>query len=94
MPKPAIQSLQTNCAPPVVSPILPTIRPPPPSRPDKLPYPALPENIPKLENTIQGKFANSVFNNDAPLPVLTGLAAKIHNSSLESIGQGQRGQRC
>ena len=55
-----------------------TIRPSPPSRPDKLPYPALAENIPKLENYIQEKFANSVFNNEASFPALTGPAAKIH----------------
>ena len=78
MPKPAVQSLQTNSASPVLYPSVPTIRPPPPSRPDKLPYPALPENIPKLENYIREKFANSVFNNKAPFPALTGPAAKIH----------------
>ena len=78
MHKPAIQSLQTNRAPPVISPIVPTISPPPSSRPDKLPYPALPKNIPKLENYIWEKFANSVFNNDAPFPAMTGPAAKIY----------------
>ena len=78
MPKPAVQSLQTNHAPPVVSPTVSTICPPPLSRHDKLPYTALPENIPKLENYIWEKFANSVFNNDAPLPDLTGPAAKKH----------------
>ena len=31
MPKPAVQSLQTNCATPAVSPMVPTIHPPPPS---------------------------------------------------------------
>ena len=72
MPKPAVQSLQTNGI------SHGSCHPPPPSRPDKLPYPALPDNIPKLENYIQEKFANSVFNNDAPFPVLTGPATKIH----------------
>ena len=78
MPKPAIQSLQTKGAFPVLSPSVPTFRPPPPSRPNKLPYPALPENIPKLENYIREKFASSVFVNEAPFPALTGPAAKIH----------------
>ena len=40
MPKPAVQSLRTNSASPVLPPSVPTIHPPPPSRPDKLPYPA------------------------------------------------------
>ena len=77
MPKLVIQSLQTSNTSSAASPMVPTICPPPLSQPDKLSYPALPENIPKLENYIQEKFANGAFDNEAPFPALTGPATKI-----------------
>ena len=51
MPKPAVQSLQTDSATPAVTPNVPTMHPPPLPQPDKLPYAVLPENIPELKNT-------------------------------------------
>ena len=78
MPKPTVQSLQANNTTPVVTRNVPTVRPPPLPRPEKLPYLALPEHIPKLKKYIWEKFADSVFNNEAQFPALTGPAAKIH----------------
>ena len=55
-----------------------TFRQPPPQRPISIPFPALPENIGKLEQYIRDRFADSVFNNSAPFPALSGPPAKIH----------------
>ena len=53
-------------------------RSPPPPRPTQLPYPATPENVPKLEAYLREQFASSAFNNSPPFPSLSGPPAKIH----------------
>ena len=58
MPKPAIQSLQADSATPVVTPNVPTVCSSPLPQPEKLPYPAISENIPKLEKYLQETFAD------------------------------------
>ena len=89
MPKLAIQSFQADGATPAVAFNVPTVRPPPLLRLDKLPYPALPENIPKLENTSGEEFAN----NEAPFPALTGpqstyISNQVKASLDRAIEQG------
>ena len=89
MPKLAVQSFQADGATPAVAFNVPTVRPPPLLRLDKLPYPALPENIPKLENTSGEKFAN----NEAPFPALTGrqstyISNQVKASLDRAIEQG------
>ena len=48
----------------------------PPPRPEKLPYPPLEENIPKLEQYLRHKFRDTAFNRTSPFPpqlILCGL---------------------
>ena len=62
-----------------IPPILPTqLRPPPPKPPSHLPFPATPENVPKLEAYIREQFATTAFDNSAPFPSLSGPPAHIH----------------
>ena len=51
-----------------------------PQRPDKLPFPAVPENNVKMESWMKAYFASSTFNtcSDQPLPEMTGPPVKIH----------------
>ena len=53
-------------------------RSPPPKPPPQLPYPATPENVPKLEAYLREQFAPGAFNNSPPFPPLSGPPAKIH----------------
>ena len=60
---PSQQNLSCSCPPRSV-----------PHRLDKLPFPAVPENNPKMEFWIKDYFASSVFNtcSDQPLPKMSG----------------------
>jgi len=51
-----------------------------PHRPDKLPFPAVPENNLKMESWIKDHFAPSVFNtcSNQPLPKMSGPPIEIH----------------
>ena len=50
----------------------------PPPRPEKLHYPPLEENIPKLEQYLWGKFRDAAFNRTLPFPAMTMPPANIH----------------
>ena len=52
----------------------------PPKRPDKLPFPATVENIPKMKNWMFDRFASSTFNKcpHQPLPFMEGDPIKLH----------------
>lgn len=51
-----------------------------PKRPDKLPFPAIPENNAKMEKWIKDHFATSTFNtcSEHPLPKMAGPPVEIH----------------
>ena len=74
-PKAHVHSLNRDNLPPAPP---TTLRPAPPARPAKLPYPPTTENIPKLEQYIKNIFSVTVFNNLPPFPALSGPAAKIY----------------
>ena len=63
-------------------PPLPFPRPPsPPPRPTNLPFPATPENIPKLKSWLTDAFKDTAFSKvgeDGKFPALTGPLAHIH----------------
>ena len=50
----------------------------PPPQPEKLPYPPLEENIPKLEQYLQDKFRDTAFNRTSPFPAMSMPPAYIH----------------
>ena len=50
----------------------------PPPRPSTLPFPPTAENIPKLEQFIREKFANSAFNRSGVFPSISSPPAHIH----------------
>ena len=50
----------------------------PPPWPEKLPYPPLEENIPKLEQYLWYKFIDTAFNRTSPLPAMSMPPAHIH----------------
>ena len=47
-------------------------------RPEKLPYPSLEENMPKLEQYLQDKFRYTAFNRTSPFPAMSMSPAHIH----------------
>ena len=49
-----------------------------PNRPDQIPFPGTPENIPKLEIWLKDIFAQTAFNITDPLPIMTGEPQKFH----------------
>ena len=53
-------------------------RTPPPLKPATMPFPPLPENVPKLEEYIKNKFASSAFNRSPPFPIMDAPPAHIH----------------
>ena len=71
-PKHPTMSSDEPCACPV--------RAPPPSRPDKLPFPATPENNDKMEKWLLESFASSTFNKcpRQHLPEMSGPPVEIH----------------
>ena len=52
----------------------------PPTRPDKLPFPATPENNERMENWLRERFVSSTFNTcpRQPLPEMSGPPVEIH----------------
>ena len=50
----------------------------PPSKPRKMPFPPIPENVDKLKQYILDSFASSAFNESKPFPVMPGPPAHIH----------------
>ena len=50
----------------------------PPPRPEKLPFPPLEENIPRLEEYLRDKFRDTVFNRTLPFPAMSMPPAHIH----------------
>ena len=72
-PQPMANSISAVSTPPTAQP-----RPPPRKPPSQLPYPATPENVPKLEAYIREQFATTAFNNSPPFPSLSGPPAHIH----------------
>ena len=55
-----------------------TTRACPPPRPEKLAYPPLEENIPKLEQYLRDKFRDTAFNRTSPFPAMSVPPAHIH----------------
>ena len=53
----------------------------PPPAPDRIPYPATEENIPKLKQYILDNFANSAFNREPPFPAMNTKPGHIHLKS-------------
>ena len=49
-----------------------------PPRPDKLPYPANEENIPKLKQFLIDQFKTTAFNKSTPFPAMVSSPAHIH----------------
>ena len=50
----------------------------PPPWPEKLPYPPLEQNLPKLEQYIWDKFRDTAFNRTSPFPAISLPPAHIH----------------
>ena len=74
------QNAKKTPHPPMDEPCSCPMRKPPPTRPKKLPFPAIPENNAKMERWLLDEFASSVFNtcNQQHLPEMTGPPVEIH----------------